>query len=183
MEKPCCNILFLKHTTMAEMIENAPQGKRKRLSTKVDLTPMVDLGFLLITFFVFTSQMSAPKAMRFFAPADGVDMETPESGAVTLIPDENAIWYYEGNMPHSKAEMQRFSYNDKNELRSKLIHLKTALIKSNGNDNKLMVMIKPSAASNFGYVVDMLDEMIICDVKRYAVVDIDPQEDKLISEL
>jgi biopolymer transport protein ExbD len=173
--------LSIKTIFMAEMIDNARRSSASRRSTKVDLTPMVDLGFLLITFFVFTSQLAENKAMRIAVPADGDGTKAPESGAVTLIPTDKNIWYYEGNIPSNIAEMHTIAYSDKSVLRNKLICLKNALIKQNGNDDKLVVMIKPAASANFGYVVDMLDEMTICNVKRYAVVDIQPDENKLIA--
>ena len=88
---------------MAEI--NITQAKNKRgvkrmikQSTKVDFTPMVDLGFLLITFFVFTSTMSQATAMDLFEPKDGEGMAVPASGAMTiLIGKQNKLYYYFGD--------------------------------------------------------------------------------------
>jgi hypothetical protein len=74
--------------------------RSKKLSTKVDLTPMVDLGFLLITFFIFTTSMTTPKTMKLYLPAG----ETPgmpygESAVLTIIPVSNDnIFYYPGDL-------------------------------------------------------------------------------------
>ena len=162
---------------MSEIITRHQHGKRKVHNTKVDLTPMVDLGFLLITFFVFTTTMSTNMAMKLVMPKDDhVGTPIAQSGAVTMIPDEKNIWYYEGDMPTDKSKMIVIAYDDINNLRSRLISLKNRLIAANGDDKKLMVMIKPMASSNFSNVVDMLDEMKICGVTRYALMDVDEKE-------
>src|SRR6218665_1762814 len=91
---------------MAE-ITNNNSGKQKggvkrmiKKSTRVDLTPMVDLGFLLVTFFVFTTTMAEPKAMKIVMPTDrepGVINKICETCALTVVlGDNNKILYYEG---------------------------------------------------------------------------------------
>ena len=77
--------------------------------------------------------------------------------------------------------MIAIAYTDINSLRSKLLGLKYRLIAANGDDKKLMVMIKPTAAASFSNMVDMLDEMKICDMKRYALMDVDEREEKMIA--
>src|SRR5436189_45117 len=77
--------------------------KAKKLSTRVDMTPMVDLGFLLITFFVFTATMSTPTALDLNVPKDIKDpkdqTEVKESGVLTImLGKDNHVFYYEGKL-------------------------------------------------------------------------------------
>src|SRR5580700_9358358 len=74
--------------------------KSKKLSTRVDLTPMVDLGFLLITFFIYSTTLTRPTAMRLILPADGTPTNRGESSVITLLLGKNnSIYYYEGIDP------------------------------------------------------------------------------------
>jgi biopolymer transport protein ExbD len=160
---------------MAE-IAAVSKGKRRSHSLKVDLTPMVDLGFLLISFFVFTSTLSQTQALFLPLPKDGPPTKIPDSGAVTLIVRSEGVYYYEGDTPLSISDVKKFGYHQKDELRQMLLQLKRRLIHANGNDEKLMVLIKPAEESNMGMLVDMFDEMIICGIGRYSIADLNEIE-------
>src|ERR1700741_2104519 len=91
--------------------------KSKKLSTKVDLTPMVDLGFLLITFFIITTKWSEAKAAELKMPADGPPTEICESCALTVIPNgDGKIFYYHGNLENAlrtgKFGITNFDYKN-----------------------------------------------------------------------
>jgi len=150
--------------------------KAKKLSTRVDLTPMVDLGFLLITFFIFTTTMSQPTAMRLALPDDKVKPEDQnkikQSGALTiLLGKNNNIFYYEGELAPDASNFKSTNFKD---IR------KVVMDKKQAADTNLVVVIKPNDESNYKNFIDILDEMSINVVKRYAVVDISPVEDELI---
>ena len=150
--------------------------KAKKLSTRVDLTPMVDLGFLLITFFIFTTTMSQPTAMRLYLPKDTDKPEEQnkikESGALTiLLGKDNNVFYYEGEL---KPDASNFKATNFKEIRDVIISKKQAV------DTNLVVVIKPTDQCTYKNVIDILDEMSINVVKRYAMVDISDVEDQLV---
>lgn len=170
---------------MAEINIPAASGKggrkRKILSTKVDLTPMVDLGFLLITFFIFSSKMAEPKAMALVMPKDSKDsLQTAQSAALTVIPGaDNKIFYYHGDL---KSAMETGTYGvttySVNDGIGAVIREKQRAMNQfkPGSERDLMLMIKPTEAANCRNVVDILDEVTINDLKHYALVDITAEE-------
>jgi biopolymer transport protein ExbD len=134
---------------------------------------MVDLGFLLITFFIFTTTMSQPTAMKLFLPKDTEKPEeqnkVKESGALTLmLGNENNIFYYEGQLAPDGSNFKSTNFK---EIRKIIIDKKRST-----DPEDFVVVIKPSPESTYKNTVDMLDEMTINDVKRYALVDISDVE-------
>jgi biopolymer transport protein ExbD len=148
--------------------------KAKKLSTRVDMTPMVDLGFLLITFFIFTTTVAQPTAMKLFLPKD-VDKpedqnKVKESGAFTiLLGKQDQVYYYEGLDP-SLIKATNFK-----GIREEILRKKKST-----NPEDLVMILKPSEDATYKNTVDILDEMTIAEIKRYAMVDISPGEYELV---
>ena len=161
---------------MAEI--NVTQAKNKpgvkkmvKQSTKVDLTPMVDLGFLLITFFVFTSTMATATGMDMFEPKDGKPTAVAASGAMTiLLGKENKLCYYFGDLDTINNNTQIVK-SDFKKIREVISNKR-----KNTEVAKLMYIIKSEDESTFGNAMAIIDEMTICGVKpgHYA-------EDKMIN--
>ncbi len=154
------------YTTSANRINNKGASRRaKKLSTKVDLTPMVDLGFLLITFFIFTTTMSQSKVMELPLPNDKettAKMPVKESESITLLLGNNHIvYYYEGI-----AENEQIRNCSIQQIRQVLMQKKKTTLPAD-----LFVIIKPTNNSVYDDVVKMLNEMIVNEVKHYALVD------------
>ena len=170
---------------MAEMDTSSGGGhkkgpgvkKSKKLSTRVDLTPMVDLGFLLITFFIFTTTMSQPTAMKLYLPKDADKPEdqnkAKQSGVITILlgKDDN-VFYYEGILDNTASNFKSSTFK---EIRSVLLDKK-----SRTPEKDLVVVLKPSEECTYKNVVDILDEMTINVLKRYALVDITKDETQLV---
>ena len=150
--------------------------KSKKLSTRVDFTPMCDLGFLLITFFIFTTTISQPTAMHLALPDDRVKPEDQnkikQSGALTiLLGKDNNVFYYEGELAPDGSNFKSSNFKD---IRNVIIRKKQQA------DTNLVVVIKPNDESVYKNFIDILDEMRIDLVGVYAVVDISPIEDKYV---
>ncbi|MGQ0739368.1 MAG: ExbD/TolR family protein [Bacteroidota bacterium] len=186
--------------------------KAKKLSTRVDMTPMVDLGFLLITFFVFTATMSSPTTLDLNMPKDVDDptkkTEVKESAVLTvLLGKDNHIYYYEGPLEVTEGknnfksstykEIRQVIINKKNEVKKNFNEAKAdpkacedekKAAKKRGDPNwekacediDFMVIIKPSPNATYKNTVDILDEMTINQVKRYAMVKVLKEEMELI---
>ncbi|THU41239.1 biopolymer transporter ExbD [Niastella caeni] len=170
---------------MAEMDTSSGGGhkkgpgvkKGKKLSTRVDLTPMVDLGFLLITFFIFTTTMSQPTAMKLFLPKDTDKPEEQNkikaSGALSImLGKKDGVYYYEGELLPDGSNFKPSNFKD---IREVIINKKKST-----QPEDFVVVIKPGPEATYKNTVDMLDEMTINDVKRYAMVDIFDTEIQLM---
>jgi biopolymer transport protein ExbD len=151
--------------------------KAKKMSTRVDMTPMVDLGFLLITFFIFTTTMAQPTAMNLFMPKD-VDKpedqnKVKESGAFTiLLGKQDIVYFYEGLDPATEGNFRTATFKT---IRDEIIRKKQST-----KVDDLVIIIKPSEDATYKNTVDILDEMTISEIKRYAMVDISPVEFQLV---
>ncbi|HCF04060.1 biopolymer transporter ExbD [Flavobacterium sp.] len=182
---------------MAELNTGDGGGKKgdgkvrsKKSGSKVDLTAMVDLAFLLITFFMLTTTLSKPQSMSLGLP-DKEDKPDPknqvkvdENRTMTiLLGDNDKLVRYVGLLatPVKGGAPKDFSYG-KGGIREELLARKKLVLEYTGNKDKgMIVIIKPSKKSNYRNLVDILDEMAIVDVPTYAIVnDYTPEEKKLL---
>ena len=151
----------------------------KKQIIKIDMTPMVDLGFLLITFFVFTMTMSIPKATDLFMPKDDLThpQSLPNSLALSLLlSDNNKVYYYNGDFNEAANANKIFETNYSTyEGIGKIIRQKQKDIDASGKfadgGKGLMLLIKPTSGSVYKNVIDALDEVVINDVRKYAIVE------------
>ena len=172
---------------MAEIVAANNRHERKRNRNRkaflrIDMTPMVDLGFLLITFFVFTAEISKPHSLNLNMPIDGPPMPVAESATITvLLADNDIVYYYEGKWEDALAanKIVQTSLSVTGGLgdviRKKQQYLDQHPVK-NEKREALVLLIKSSNVSSYKNVVDALDEALINEVKKYAVVKIDEQE-------
>ncbi|HEX5652863.1 MAG TPA: biopolymer transporter ExbD [Chitinophagaceae bacterium] len=181
--------------------------KAKKLSTRVDMTPMVDLGFLLITFFIFTATMSSPTTMDLNMPKEtekqDEQTEVKQSGALTImLSKDDKVYFYEGELAPDGSNFKSGTFKT---IRDEIIKKRKSVIASHAHDRScekiqqrakekdpksdwqnackdrdFVVVIKPTEDATYKNAVDILDEMTINAVKRFAVVKISDTEKDLV---
>jgi len=157
--------------------------RSKKASTRVDLTAMVDLAFLLITFFILTTTLQKPKAMDLTMPDQQdedkkVELDVAESRTMTiLVGKDNKVEWYIGkpDKPIAGPTVDNFG---KNGLRKTLLEKSAEVKRTQGKD--MIVIIKPSSKSTYENVVSVMDELNIIGNQIRAIQDISPDEISLL---
>lgn len=187
---------------MAEMQTAESGGKKKggkvrskKMSTRIDFTPMVDLGFLLITFFMLTTTLAKPQIMPVVMPEKDVKEEdlkaTKESQVLTLLLGANdKVYYYQGitdakldSTDYSAEGLRKIILDNKDRVKGLFGEEEKEDLKNPGQMkkiSKLNVIIKPTKESRYKNIVDAFDEMKICNVAAYVLLDISAQEEAFI---
>jgi biopolymer transport protein ExbD len=209
---------------MAEIIENEgghKKGKRraKKHPAQVDMTPMVDLACLLLTFFILTTAFNKPKVMEIILPSKEKVDKPPtidDSRVVNIIlADDNQIYVYNGladptkgilpvliKSNYGKDGVRKILLDRNKDLFEKIYFYNDSLTKGLGKyknnqpkdsiDKQVkrmrssdktgpIVLIKAADGVTYGNLVDIIDEMAITSVARYAVVDLNYVEKKMLS--
>lgn len=184
---------------MAELNTGGGGGKKgggkvrsKKQNSKVDLTAMVDLAFLLITFFMLTTTLSKPQSMNLGLPDKGKEDEpsqnikVDENRTMTILLGENGkLVSYMGMINAPLAAPKDFAYG-KDGIRKELLSRRQSVLEYSASKGKpkngIIVIIKPSKKATYRNLVDILDEMAIVDVPTYAIVnEFSPEEQKLLA--
>lgn len=175
-------------------MENLPKKIRsKKLSTRVDLTAMVSVSFLLIIFFMVTIELSKPKVMDLSLPYYDEDEFGGwhggcggENRSVTiLLGDNNKLVTYMGILDIPIVPPREMSYG-KDGVRASLLKQNKSMLEYSAALGKpgrgITVIIKPSKNSNYKNLIDILDEMAIAKIDTYAIVnEFTPKESELLA--
>lgn len=167
---------------MAEVVTQEKQGGKSRQRKKmirIDMTPMVDLGFLLITFFMFTTNFTKPNVMDLGLPAKSpipTENVVDEKNQITFIlGKDNRIFYHQSNANDLTKEGLKETNNNGLNV-AKLIN--EAYNKAPKKEF-FTVIVKPTDDSSYKNFVDMMDNISIAKKERYGVTDIKPWEKKV----
>ncbi|MCD0469679.1 biopolymer transporter ExbD [Flavobacterium sp. JAS] len=174
-------------------MENLPKKVRsKKLSTRVDLTAMVSVSFLLIIFFMVTIELSKPKAVDLSLPDKDPICDRWNGGCGTenrvmtiLLGNDNKLISYTGMLEIPLVPPREMDYG-KNGIRQELFIRNKSMLEYSAQLGKpgrgITVIIKPSKECNYKNLVDILDEMSIAKIDTYAIVnEFSPEETKLLA--
>lgn len=169
---------------MAEVQVKEDGGKggkvrAKKQNTRVDMTPMVDLGFLLITFFMFTTTFSKPNVMDLGLPAKPKENQKPPdteiklSNSISLLlgRDNRIFWHQQDNTTLTDQNLNETTF-DREGIRKVIEDAKNRA----ADKSKFTVIIKPTDDAVYKNFVDILDEMAITKSEQYGVTDVKPWE-------
>lgn len=169
---------------MAEVQVKEDGGKggkvrSKKQNTRVDMTPMVDLGFLLITFFMFTTTFSKPNVMDLGLPAKPKENQKPPdteiklSNSISLLlgRDNRIFWHQQDNTTLTDQNLNETTF-DREGIRKVIEQAKNRA----ADKSKFTVIIKPTDDAVYKNFVDILDEMAITKSEQYGVTDVKPWE-------
>jgi len=186
---------------MAEIAQDGGGGHKKggkvrskKMSTRIDFTPMVDLGFLLITFFMLTTTLAKPQIMALVMPDKDVkkdDLEpVKESKVLTLILGGNdKVYWYEGitnptldSSDYSAEGVRKVILDKMDKVKGQwgLEDYEDFKTKEPRKGSYLNVLIKPTKDARYKNMVDALDEMSVTKVRYYVILDISEAEEKFI---
>ncbi|MFP3833878.1 ExbD/TolR family protein [Chryseobacterium sp. SIMBA_028] len=172
---------------MAEVIAQEKQGsKQKKKMIRVDMTPMVDLGFLLITFFMLTSNFTKPNVMDLGLPAKDPNanpINTPVIGdqnqVTFILGKDNRVFYHQSN----EKDLNSTNLKETDFSGIKISKIIAEAYKNAPKPDKFTVIVKPTDEANYKNFVDMLDNLAISKKERYGVTDIKPWETKIYKEV
>ena len=169
------------------------KGKQKKMTVRVDFTPMVDMNMLLITFFMLCTSLSKPQTMEISMPSKDQVTEAEQtkvkaSKAITLLlGEDDKIYYYFGEPDYEHAEsLQQTDYSPAG-LRDILLERNFDVVRQmkelKRSKEAPVVLIKATDDASYRNLVDALDEMQICNIGKYAIVDITDGDKFLIDNL
>jgi biopolymer transport protein ExbD len=142
---------------------------KRRVGIRIDMTPMVDVAFLLLIFFMVTTVFRTPQALEINLPPDPnakVEVNQENVITITVLPDQRSYWR------HSKDPWVR---TDVNKL--------TEVFKSYRGNDKIIVIIKIDREAKFDYMVHIIDELDLAKMTRFSLATLTPEEKSEVEKL
>jgi biopolymer transport protein ExbD len=144
----------------------------KKLSTKIDLTPMVDLGFLLIAFFMFTTTLNTPKITGLIMPADNAGKPPPQAAfdktLQLVLAGNNKIICYNGDDINAASVIDYSTTG----LRNIILQKQKLMQQKFKRSDDMVLFIKPTNQSNYKNLLAVMDEVAINRIGTYFIVDV-----------
>jgi len=144
--------------------------KKRRVGVKIDNTPMVDVAFLLLTFFMLTTTMNKPQTMEInLPPSNDVTVEVAQSNLMTLrVKEDGAIFWNIGVDKQEKVEFKG---------------LRALMDERNRANPKLITLIKIDRKGKYQMMVDIMDELNLANVTRFSLAPMEDADQKILSKV
>ena len=142
---------------------------KRRVGVRIDMTPMVDVAFLLLIFFMVTTVFRTPQALEInLPPDDNVKIEVAESKVLTIrvLPDDRAYWK-RGTDPWARSDISGL----------------TSVFKNYRGNKDLVVVIKIDREAKFNSMVKIIDELDLANLTRFSLATLQPEEKAEVQNL
>jgi biopolymer transport protein ExbD len=153
--------------------------KRRRIGVRIDMTPMVDVAFLLLTFFMLTTTMAKPQTMEINLPPGDANVEVAESNLLTVrvVPtDKDTIWIYTNIGVDKPVKIEG--------SRAKSIRALGKLLYDNNKANpKLITLLKIDKKAKYVDMVNIMDEMNLADITRFSLAPMSDIDKKILEKI
>jgi biopolymer transport protein ExbD len=147
-----------------------PKFKKPRLGVKMDMTPMVDVAFLLLTFFMLTTQFRPPEEVQIILPSSHSAFKLPESDVMTVTLSKDSRIFLGFDSPRLAAKI----FGQENRLRSAIEvttkELPDMLIRARIADPKLRTVVKGDVDAEYGVAEDVMDILQKTNITRFNLV-------------
>lgn len=155
--------------------------KRRRIGVKQDMTPMVDIAFLLLTFFMLTTTMAKPQTMEINLPPGDANVEVAESNLLTLrvVPDTKgkdtlSIYYNIGvDKPVKIAGSRTAAISALGKL----------LVEHNKANSKLITLLKIDKKAKYIDMVTIMDAMNLAEITRFSLAPLAEVDTKILEKI
>ncbi|HCV43479.1 MAG TPA: biopolymer transporter ExbD [Bacteroidetes bacterium] len=147
-----------------------PKLKRKRYGVLIDMTPLVDVAFLLLTFFMLTTQFKPPEEVTIELPSSNSQFKLPESDVITLSLSKDGRIF----MGLDSQLLRRRIFGPENELKGSIEvpkdKLADMLVKARTANLKLRTVIKGDKGTEYGVAEDVMDILQKTMITRFNLV-------------
>ncbi len=147
-----------------------PKIKKKRINVRIDMTPMVDVAFLLLTFFMLTTQFSPPEQVKIEVPSSHSALKLPDSDVMTVYVDKEGSIYMGVDAPALMARLFGQDARLKKMVQVKLENLGDLLIQARISNPKLRTVIKGDSNADYGVIEDVMDILQKTQITRFAMI-------------
>lgn len=147
-----------------------PRIKKGRVSVKIDMTPMVDVAFLLLTFFMLTTQFKPAEEVQIELPLSHSEIKLPESNTMTITVSKTGQIYMGFDAAYMMESMFGQPNRQKKSVEIKLEDLGDLLIKARISNPKLRTIVNGDANADYGVISDIMDVLQKTQITRFAMI-------------